>query len=381
MPPLEPLDTPFRIGRETLPYVREGLTPETARKVAEIIRRIADVDAVAITDTEQILAYVGAGCWFHEPGRPIQTHATREAIVRGEMRVISSKADFGCPVPGCPCPLRGGVIAPLRVAGRVAGTLKLYRCLSPAIPERTARLALGIAELLGMQLELADAERQRELATQARLEALQAQIRPHFLFNTLNTILQTSRHDVERARSLLVYLANFLRRSLSYRGETVGLQDEIEAVRTYLFLEEARFGERIRTELRVAPEVIGWPVPVLTLQPLVENAIVHGLAPKKGVGRLTLRAHRRGEELVVLVRDDGVGMDRPTLARIWRTGFGSGMGLGLSNVNERLIHLYGPDHALRVRSAPGRGTSVRLRLPAKRLPAPARPAGEGAWRS
>jgi LytS/YehU family sensor histidine kinase len=375
MPPIEPLDTPFRIGRETLPYVREGLTPETARKVAEIIRRIADVDAVAITDTEQILAYAGAGCWFHEPGRPIQTHATRESIQRGELRVIARKDDFGCPVPGCPCPLQGGVIAPLRVAGRVSGTLKLYRCLSPDIPERTARLALGIAELLSMQLELAEAERQRELATQARLEALQAQIRPHFLFNTLNTILQTSRHDVEKARSLLVCLANFLRRSLSYRGETVALQDEIDAVRTYLFIQEARFGDRIRAELRVAPEVVGWPVPVLTLQPLVENAIVHGLAPKQGQGRLAVGARRRGGELVLLVVDDGVGMDPETLERVWQPGFGSGMGLGLSNVNERLIHMYGPDHALRLRSRPGRGTSVRLRVPAMRPGAQARPAG------
>ena len=360
------LDHTFRIGEETLPYVRQGLNEETAQKICEIIRDIAEVDAVAVTDRQTILGYAGLGCPFMVRHQPILTQATRNVLATGRLRLVTSKADFECPIAGCPCPLQAAVIAPLKVRDQVVGTLKLYRTDRNDIPGLIHRLGAGIAQLLSLQMELAEAERLRELAARARLEALQAQIRPHFLFNTLNTVLMFSRTDPDRARGLLVKLAEFLRRALTVRDEFIRLEDELEYVQMYLEIEQARFGENLRFRVRIDPRAFGCLVPVLTIQPLVENAVVHGLAPREGGGRLTVAARVRGGHLHVVVADSGVGIPPEVRQEIFRPGVGKGMGLGLSNVNQRLVGLYGEAYGLRVRSRPGRGTLVRLVVPVQR---------------
>lgn len=366
MEPLTSLDRAFRIGEQTLPYVRQGFNEDTAQKICEIIREIAATDAVAVTDDGTILGYAGYGCPFMVPGRPILTNATKSAIQTGEERIVATKSEFACPVPGCPCPLQAAAIAPLKARDRVLGTLKLCRTDGQGIPEPLRRLARGIAQLLSLQLELGEAERLRELAARARLEALQAQIRPHFLFNTLNSILLFSRTDVDRARELLVQLASFLRRSLSVRGEFIPLAEELQYVRTYLDIEQARFGDSMRFGCCADPRALDCLVPVLTVQPLVENAVVHGLAAKEGGGWLAVRARVRDGRLHVVVADSGAGIPPERVARLFEPGEGTGMGLGLSNVRHRLAGIYGDDGRLRVRSRPGKGTVVRLMLPVRR---------------
>lgn len=224
------------------------------------------------------------------------------------------------------------------------------------------RLAIGMSELLSLQAELSEVEHQRQLLAQARLEALQAQIRPHFLFNTLNTVVATSRFDPDLARELLTELAAFLRHTISDRGDHIAVGEEIAFVEQYLRLERARFGERIAVRLEVEPAVRGARLPVLALQPLVENAIVHGLAPKDGPGLLRVFVSSHGGELRLAVVDDGVGMPRARLHSLFEPTT-AGMGLGLSNIYERLQALYGRRARLRLRSRPGRGTAVIVRLP------------------
>lgn len=366
------LDWTLRIGEQTLPYVRQGFTRETAQKIAEIIREIGAVDAVAVTDDQTILGYAGFGCPFMVPGRPILTNATRSALRTGEVRVVASKAEFACPVEGCPCPLQAAVIAPLRIRERIVGTVKLYRTQEGGMPDWLHRLAGGLAQLLSLQLELGETDRLRELTARARLEALQAQIRPHFLFNTLNMILLFSRTNIDQARELLVRLASFLRRSLSVRGDFIRVEEELEYVQTYLAIERARFGESMRFRVSVDPRALGCLIPVLTIQPLVENAVVHGLARKEGGGSLVVRARVRGDRLRVVVADSGVGIPPDRRRRIFEPGVGTGMGLGLSNVNERLRMLYGDGWGLRLRSRPGRGTVVRVEVPLRRAHAEGR---------
>ncbi|BDG60915.1 histidine kinase [Caldinitratiruptor microaerophilus] len=367
-------DATLRISGETLPYLRQGLNEESAQKITELMRRITEVDAVAITDTEKILGFSGVGCRRHQQGGPILTDATREVLRTGQPKVVVDPRVLSCDEPGCPHPLKSAVIAPLKFRGRVVGTFKLYRTQAQALPPHVARLAVGIAQILDMQMELAEAERQRQLVTKARLEALQAQIRPHFLFNVLNTIIHFSRTDVEKARELLVQLASFFRRSLSYRGNFITLQEELEYINTYLALEKARYGDKLRVRMRIDPKVLSVPIPILTLQPLVENSVVHGIAPLEGGGTVGMLARRVRDEIHVLVYDTGVGMDRETVERVFRDGYGTGMGLGLTNVNDRLVSLYGEAYRLRVRSAPGKGTAIRVRIP---LRAPAGAAADG----
>lgn len=359
-------DTSLRIGEETMPYLRQGLNFESAQKICEIIRQITEMDAVAITDDKVILGFSGVGCRRHQQGGPILTGATRDVLDTGQTRVVNDPRVLSCDEEGCPHPLKAAVITPLKFRGQVVGTFKLYRATQAPLPSYVARLAVGIAALLGIQMEMAELERQRQLVVRARLEALQAQIRPHFLFNVLNTIIMFSRTDPERSRELLVDLAQFFRRSLATRGNTNTLQDELEYIHIYLSLEQARFGDKLQVKMKIDPRVTGASVPVLTLQPLVENAVVHGLAPKEGVGVVGIRVRQVGEHLHILIADNGIGMDRERQRRVFEEGFGNNMGLGLTNVNERLCSLYGPEYRLRIRSSPGVGTAIRLRIPLQR---------------
>lgn len=342
-----------------------GLTADAAQRIARIVLGIADVRAVAITDTARILAYEGDGCPRMVAGEEVQTKATRSVLRTGEMAEINRKADLQCPVPGCPCHIESAVIAPLKHQGEVIGTVKLYEAKPGPMPGYVRRLAIGISELLSMQVEVSAVERQRELLAQARLEALQAQIRPHFLFNTLNTVIATSRVDPDLARELLTELAAFLRHTISYRGDQIALGEEIAIVEQYLRLERARFGERINVRWELSQDALSATIPVLTLQPLVENAIVHGLAPKDGRGRLVVSARIRAGELQLSVVDNGVGIPRTRLQELAEPRK-AGSSLGLANIHERLHALYGSSAHMRMRSREEKGTAVFLRLPIHR---------------
>lgn len=357
----EQLDPTLRIANETLPFLRRGLNEETAANTAEIIRRTADVAAVAITDREKVLAYIGAGSDHHEAGRPIMTLATREVIRTGEIKIVRDGYGLDCPVSGCP--LQSAVIVPLQCKDEIVGTVKLYQTKQGELPHAVVKLAVGVAQLLGMQMELAEVDRQAQLVTKAELDALQAQINPHFLFNTLNTIIMFSRTNPETARRLLIRLASFFRHALKRHGHFNTLKEEMEYLNTYLILERARFRDKLRVVREIDSQLLECKVPVLTIQPLVENAIKHGILPKPGQGTVQISASKHENEMLIVIRDDGVGIDTELQTKVLTPGFGSGNGVGMSNVHERLKGLYGQDYGLRIVSVPGEGTSIYVRIP------------------
>jgi len=357
----EPLDPTLQIANQTLPFLRRGLNEETASNTAEIIRKIADVAAVAITDRARVLAYIGAGSDHHKAGGPIMTIATRDVIKTGEMKVIQDNYGLDCPVADCP--LQSAVVVPLKCKGEVMGTVKLYRTQQGDMSPATVKLAVGVAQLLGMQMELAELDRQAQLVTKAELDALQAQINPHFLFNTLNTIIMFSRTNPETARRLLIRLASFFRHALKRHGHFNTLKEEIEYFNTYLILERARFREKLRVVREIDEELLEYKVPVLTIQPLVENAIKHGILPKPGQGTVQITVRKHDHEMLIVIRDDGVGIDPALQTKVLTPGFGSGNGVGLSNVHERLKGLFGEEYGLRIVSVPGEGTSIYVRIP------------------
>jgi len=363
--PDEHVDSTLRIASETLPYMRMGLNEDTAAKAAEIIKKISDVAAVAITDCEKVLAYTGAGSDHHKPGGPIITSATKQVIRTGEMMVVTSRRGLDCPVRGCP--LETAVVAPLKFKGKVVGTVKLYQTKEQgALAPGVVKLAVGIAQLLGLQIELAELDRQAQLVTKAELDALHAQINPHFLFNTLNAIIMFSRTSPETSRRLMIRLASFLRQSLKRHGHYKTIKEEMEFVNTYLFLERARFREKLRISKDIDKDLFDYRVPVLTIQPLVENAIKHGILPKPEGGKVHISISKDNGEILVKVKDDGVGIDPERLKHVLTPGFGSGNGVGMSNVHERLKGLYGGKYGLRVKSERGKGTEVSFRVPAVR---------------
>jgi two-component system, LytTR family, sensor kinase len=225
-------------------------------------------------------------------------------------------------------------------------------------------IALKVWNALRIEMKL---EEQKHLLLEARLDALQRQINPHFLFNTLNSISSLVRVKPELAREMTVKLANILRALLKDHDTYVPLRNELSFTDDYLDIEVVRFGaDKLHVEKQIDPDTLDVLVPSILLQPLIENSIKHGLEPRIHGGTVTLRSKLEGDRVLIEVADDGVGMgDRPPTG-IHRDG----AGIGMKNVQERLEVLYGTQATFKVVSNPGRGTSVTIEIPAD-MPLPA----------
>ncbi|RDV83653.1 sensor histidine kinase [Ammonifex thiophilus] len=355
----------LKIANQTLPYLRQGLSEHSAQQVASIIYHSLKVAAVAITDREKILAHVGTGSDHHHSGHPILTSATLKALATGEIQVAQTREEIGCCHPNCR--LGSAVVVPLKLRENTIGTLKLYHTQENSVTPVNLELARGLARLFSTQLEIAELEYQARLKTQAELKALQAQVHPHFLFNALNTITSLIRTRPGEARELLIKLAKFLRHSLRDENTVIPLAEELSCVEAYLAIEKARQGEKLQVSYRVDSSALGCPVLPLILQPLVENAVKHGLYPKAEGGKVEIIVEDLPGEVMITVKDNGVGIAPAELAKIPLAGYGRGRGLGLFLVNERLKKFYGPEYGLKIRSTPGQGTEVSLSFPKREV--------------
>ena len=218
-------------------------------------------------------------------------------------------------------------------------------------------ISLKVWNALRIELKL---EEQKRLVLEARLDALQRQINPHFLFNTLNSIASLVRSRPEMARTMTVKLASILRALLKDHDTYVPLSEELRFTDDYLDIEQVRFGtEKLKVVKEIDPATLQAQVPSILLQPLIENSIKHGLEPRIGGGTITLRSKLDGDRLHIEVADDGVGMGEKQTTRLRRTG----AGIGMKNVRERLEVLYGAHAHFEVISSPGRGTSIIIELP------------------
>jgi len=204
---------------------------------------------------------------------------------------------------------------------------------------------------------------QEKLLMRARIDALTNQINPHFLFNTLASISSLVRTKPETARRLILKLSNMLRRRLRHDEPFVSLREELASVDEYLDIEAVRFGPQLTIEKAVSPDTLDGLVPSMILQPLVENSIKHGIAPKVGGGRIVLRSRREPGRTIIEVEDNGLGMNDERLDHVFGDAGETGAGIGLRNVGERLRVIYGDHAGLLLTSEPGRGTVARLELP------------------
>ena len=338
------------------PALREGLTTTSAERSIKHLRALLGTPALALTDTVGPLAWDGTG-QHHERQSAALAAATLDA---GGTRSFD-RGELGCEEPGCP--VRTAIASPLVVEERVVGTLQAF---APYPTAGLARATDEVAQWVSGQLELAELDASRTRLMEAEVRALRAQISPHFIYNSLGAIASFVRTDPDRARELLLEFADFTRYSFRRHGEYTTLAEELRSVERYLLLEQARFGDRLRVTLRIAPEVLPVAVPFLCIQPLVENAVRHGLeasADKEdGVGRLSITARDLDQECVIEVEDDGTGED-PERVRQALAGDVSMDSVGLGNVDARLRTTYGDEYGLVVETAPGAGTKVVVRVP------------------
>ncbi|MGA9748181.1 MAG: histidine kinase [Nocardioides sp.] len=331
------------------PALREGLTSSSAERSIRHLRALLGTPAAALTDTEALLAWDGQGQHHREQVQAL----IGPAVADGEA-TVSRLAP--CEDPGCHS--RHVVIRPLFVEDVVVGTLAVCTAYQSGA---LVRATDEVAQWVSGQLELAQLDVSRTQLMEAEVRALRAQISPHFIYNSLGAIASFVRTDPDRARMLLLEFADFTRYSFRRHGEYTTLSEELRSIERYLLLEQARFGDRLQVTLRIAPEVLTVAVPFLCIQPLVENAVRHGLEGQQ-TGHLTIVARDLDQECEIEVEDDGVGED-PERVRRALAGDSELDSVGLGNVDARLRNAFSDDYGLVVETAPGAGTKVTVRIP------------------
>ncbi|WP_263772215.1 sensor histidine kinase [Propionivibrio soli] len=344
----------LRIAERSVGVLMQGFNVDNCTRLAKIIREETGVGAVAITDCEKLLGFVGTGADHHIPGTPISSPHTFYAIKNNEV-VYADGVDivYSCAVSK-DCKLGSCLVIPLRgEENRVIGTIKLYEPKTKFFSSLNRTLGEGIARLLSNQVLAGKIEEQKRLLAQSEIKLLQAQINPHFLFNALNTLAAVIRRDPEAARQLVLYLSTFFRKSLKRLGNEASLEDEIEHVNAYLQIELARFADRLEVVMAIPDEFMHLRLPAFSLQPIVENAIKYGISQMIEPGRITISAQRTDGVLSIFV-EDSAGLYQPAAER---------NGLGMSLVDRRIKIRYGAAYGIDVACEPETYTRVAIRVP------------------
>jgi two-component system LytT family sensor kinase len=345
----------LNIAERSVGILVHGFNSDNASKIARIIYEETNVGAVAITDREKILAFVGIGADHHKLNRPISSQSTLDSMSNNDIIYLDGKENpYQCSISK-DCKLGSALIIPLRTGDEVIGTIKLYEPKRKLFSTINMSMAEGIAQLLSSQILHGDYIHKQTLLNQAEIKLLHAQVNPHFLFNALNTISAITRRDPDKARSLIQHLSQFFRSNLKQNIETVTLKEELAHVNAYLTIEKARFTDRLEVDIDISPELLDQTVPSFTLQPLVENAIKHGISNLLEGGSIRIFSERceQGYRLTV---EDNAGTYLPPEP--------SHQGLGMQIVDKRLRNQFGRDSALKIEVENQQHTRMSFIIPA-----------------
>jgi two-component system LytT family sensor kinase len=342
------MQSALHAASSTLPHLRRGLTARTAEQAVPHLRALTGAAAIALADTRAVLSIDGEGREQVRPGDLLSRLLARtpDHGMHIEPHLVSSDPT---------CPLRSAVLAPLVVQEKRAGTLiAFYRTVGrPRHAE--LRVVQEAASLVSAQVTLSILAEHEERLAQAELRALRAQISPHFIYNALAAVAGDIHARPEEARELLIDFAEFTRYLFRDGRSYVTLGEELEHVERYLRLERARFRESLHVTVDVPAEIRSAVVPAMSVQPLVENAVRHGVERRAGSGRVAITGRVVRGDAELRVRDDGIGIDP---SRVPAVLAGAGGGIGLSNVDARLRATFGERYALRIESRLGEGTTA-----------------------
>ncbi|MCE9851922.1 sensor histidine kinase [Shewanella chilikensis] len=343
----------LKIAERSVGLLSSGFNEETSTQVAKIVIEETNVGAVAITDREKLLAFIGIGADHHLPGTLISSQITLDAIHQNKVMFADGvEVPYACSIsPNCK--LGSSLVIPLRSDNEVIGTIKLYEPKNKLFLNINRTLGEGIARLLSNQILYGRFEQQQNLLTQAELKLLQAQVNPHFLFNALNTIGAIIRRDPPMARTLLQQLSQFLRINLKRTAGLVTLGDELEHIEAYLTIEKARFIDKLEVDIAIPESLLTIRVPAFTLQPIIENAVKHGTSHLIDTGRIQVEGRRTDDRLILEVTDNA-GLYQPAE---------ESDGLGMNLVHKRIQNLFGPDYGVSVECQSDSYTRVSIHLP------------------
>lgn len=335
------------IANKTLPYFR-SINSDSLNKICTIIREDIKADAVSITDTKNILAYIGVGKEYYNIGHEIITEPTKEAVSSGKIVIKNNgfmdKSSL----------LKSAIVIPLKEKNEVIGAMKIYYKAPHSITFTIETLAVGLSQIISTLMEVSKVEEMRTMADKAELKALQRQINPHFLFNALNAIASSIRIDPNKARELIINLSSYLRYNLELSSEFIDVKKELKQVKDYIEIEKARFGDKMNVVYDIDDVTVR--IPSLIIQPLVENAIVHGILKNKGSGTIKIVVKDKGEKVKFSIIDNGIGISEDVINKVYSDRVPENK-IGLYNVHSRIKLIYGEGLIIKRLD---RGTSIEF---------------------
>ena len=342
------------IAERSVGIWNSGFDASNSEKVARIIYEETKVGAVAITDTEKILAFIGIGDDHHKPNTPISSKYTLQAMALNQVMFLGSgETPYRCSLSS-ECKLGSAMVIPLRAGKKVVGSIKLYEPKRKILSNINRSMGEGIGQLLSSQILYGDFQHQQTLLTQAEIKLLHAQVNPHFLFNALNTISAVIRHDPDKARNLIQHLSHFFRSNLKQNIETVSLKEELAHVNAYLTIEKARFTDRLEVNIKIDDELLDRALPSFTLQPLVENAIKHGVSHLIEGGKIRIYSEQVAAGYRIHVEDNAGRYRKPS---------NDTDGLGMQIESKRLANFLGAESELEVDCLQDNYTRMSFLLP------------------
>lgn len=326
----------LEIANKTLPSFQKG---ESLDFVCKTILESLEAKAVIITDSVKVRASYSAEGIPKIEQKEIQSALTKKVIELGKVMVFGKNqendiTDFLFLSPE----IKSCIILPLFEREKVSGTLKIFFDIPEKVTANNRYLAIGLSQLISTQLELEKIKELENAAREAELKALYSQINPHFLFNVLNTIASFVRINPSKAREVIIDLSTYLRYNIENSMKSVSLEKELEQVKAFVAIESARFGDKIRVHYEIDEETKYINIPSLSIQPLVENSIVHGLLPKRQGGNIWISSEKKENKIKLEIKDDGLGI-APEVIRALEEEIGTS--IGLKNVHHRLKLLYG----------------------------------------
>ncbi|WP_338091402.1 LytS/YhcK type 5TM receptor domain-containing protein [Photobacterium sanguinicancri] len=317
------------IANQTLPLFKKNHSDSLAQ-ICDIIRRETQADAVFITDREFISAYANSVTLGHYNDHQTACGPLVKKVLAQKTSVVANNYEYE--------DYRSALIIPLQEGDHITGTLKICFRKKNQISQPLIEMAQGLSVLISTQIEASSAEQTRTMLQKAEFSALQSKINPHFLFNALNAISTLIRIQPDKARSLIANLADFLRYNLERDEDFIDVHSELQQVRDYTAIELARFGNKLTVDFDIDPVHI--QIPCLLIQPLVENAIQHGIQPFSRPGHVFIKVKQQSDHVLISVKDTGAGIPQTVIDKL-HSGAMEKNKIGLINVHQRVKLIYG----------------------------------------
>lgn len=352
------------IAEEALPFLKKDSSREMAAGIAGLFYDRLELAAVSVTNEKEVLAHKGLGADHHRVGDQPMMSLSRQALDSKRMQVAYSHSEIQCKDENCP--LEAAIIIPIMDANDATGLIKFYFKKAQHIRPVELMLAQGLGQLISNQLNSIATEKLKTHVRDAELRNLQAQINPHFLFNTLHLIAALFRKDPEKARYITVQLAHYMRFNIGLvSASLVHMEKEFQHVKAYMEIIQTRFSSRLQIHFSQPDGVTQVLIPPSTIQPLVENSVQHGLRNVTSGGIIKVTIEQAGPTVKIAVCDNGCGFPDDILTLVGEESLTEreNGGAGLFNVNQRLISLLGDTARLHIRNLPNGGSEVSFTIP------------------